>query len=227
MVLVFSNRTAIEVATDPPPRWQRLQGGRALAHVGYRRRLMRIAIGVTAVTCLGTAFALGDVATIFPKVSPVIRSAAISVNAVADLAGRLLASPPRDDAKPSGANEPSGQRASAIAPMNTAVPTSTPVFVSTSLPTVDQTKQIIQTSPLVVMTATPRATLALTRPPVATVTPVALANVPGQSTHTVAPGDSLWQIATRYNTTVDTIARANRLADPNVLAPGDRLVIPR
>jgi len=43
----------------------------------------------------------------------------------------------------------------------------------------------------------------------------------------VASGDSLWQIATRYNTTVDAIVRANRLVDPNVLAPGDRLVIPR
>lgn len=227
MVLAFSNRSTIELTTDPPPRWQRLQGGRALAHVGYRRRLMRIAVGVTAVSFLGTAVALGDVGTISPTVSPLIRSAAISVNAVADLAGRLLASPPRDDAKPSGANEPSGQRASAIAPMTTAGPTSTPAFMPTALSTVDAKRQVIQSTPLVVMTATPRATLAPTRAPGATVTPVSLASVPAQSTHTVATGDSLWQIATRYNTTVDAIVRANRLADPNVLAPGDRLVIPR
>ncbi|MSQ43157.1 MAG: LysM domain-containing protein [Chloroflexi bacterium] len=77
------------------------------------------------------------------------------------------------------------------------------------------------------MTATPRATLAPTRASGATVTPVSLASASGQSTHTVAAGDSLWQIATRYNTTVDAIVRANRLADPNILAPGDRLVIPR
>ena len=227
MVLAFSNRTAIEVTTDAPPRWQRLQGGRALAHVGYRRRLVRIAIGVTAVTCLGTAVAFGDVTTISPTVSPLIRSAAVSVHAVADVAGRLLAPPLRDDAKPSGANEPSGQRANAVAPIVTSIPTATPVFVQTALPTVDSTRQVIQSTPLVVMTATPRATLAPTRASGATVTPVSLASASGQSTHTVAAGDSLWQIATRYNTTVDAIVRANRLADPNILAPGDRLVIPR
>ena len=184
-------------------------------------------MGVTAVTCLGTAVAFGDVATISPKMSPLIRLAAITVNTVADLAGRLLASPPRDDAKPSGVNEPSGQRASAIGPMSTAVPTSTPVFVPAALPMVDPTKQVIQSTPLVIMTATPRATLAPTRAPGVAVTPVSLANVSGQSTHIVAAGDSLWLIATRYNTTVDAIVRANRLADPNVLAAGDRLVIPR
>jgi len=95
------------------------------------------------------------------------------------------------------------------------------------VPTVDTARQMAQSTPLVVMTATPRAALVPTRAAGATVTPASLASSSGQATHTVASGDSLWQIATRYNTTVDAIVRANRLVDPNVLAPGDRLVIPR
>ncbi len=226
MVLAFSNRTVLQETTELTPRWQRFQGGRALAHVGYRRRLMRIAVGVTTATCLGAAVAFGDAATITSTLAPLFRSAAMSANAVAAFAGRLVALPPSDDFKSSGANE-AEQRASEIAPMATARPTSTPAFVPTAIPTADATKPIVQSTPLVVMTATPRATVVPTRAPAASVTPVSLANVSGQSTHTVASGDSLWQVANRYNTTVDAIVRANRLADPNVLAPGDRLVIPR
>ena len=227
MVLAFSNRTAIDVTTDPPPRWQRLQGGRALAHVGYRRRLVRIALGVTGVSLLGSVVAFGDVTTIPPAFSPIIRSAGITVNTLTDVAGRLLASSSRDEAKPTGSNDPATQRANAVAPLPTSIPPATPSLVPTALPTVDTARQMAQSTPLVVMTATPRATLVPTRASGATVTPASLASSSGQATHTVASGDSLWQIATRYNTTVDAIVRANRLVDPNVLAPGDRLVIPR
>ncbi len=45
-------------------------------------------------------------------------------------------------------------------------------------------------------------------------------------THTVQSGETLWAIAARYHVPVDAIVGANRLADPDVLPLGQRLVIP-
>ncbi len=45
-------------------------------------------------------------------------------------------------------------------------------------------------------------------------------------THVVHPGDTLWTIAARYHVSVERIVAANRLADPNVLALRQRLLIP-
>jgi len=44
--------------------------------------------------------------------------------------------------------------------------------------------------------------------------------------HTVRPGDTLWQIARTYRTTVDRLAAANRLKPGQVLKIGQRLTIP-
>jgi LysM repeat protein len=44
--------------------------------------------------------------------------------------------------------------------------------------------------------------------------------------YTVAAGDTLGQIATRFNTTVERIQALNDLADPRALRIGTRLVIP-
>jgi murein DD-endopeptidase MepM/ murein hydrolase activator NlpD len=44
--------------------------------------------------------------------------------------------------------------------------------------------------------------------------------------YTVQPGDTLGAIARRYDLTPDDIIQANNLADPNVLFPGQRLVLP-
>lgn len=44
-------------------------------------------------------------------------------------------------------------------------------------------------------------------------------------THTVAPGETLWDIARDYNIDVDTIVAANNLTDINRLAVGDELTI--
>lgn len=45
--------------------------------------------------------------------------------------------------------------------------------------------------------------------------------------YVVRPGDTLSSIANRFNTTVDVIVRANNIEDPNVIYPGQRLIIPR
>ncbi len=45
-------------------------------------------------------------------------------------------------------------------------------------------------------------------------------------THTVQSGETLWAIAVRYHVPIGAIVDANRLADPDVLPLGRRLVIP-
>lgn len=52
------------------------------------------------------------------------------------------------------------------------------------------------------------------------------ASTPPFQEHTVAPGETLFSIARRYGTTVDTIAHANGIADPSQIFSGQRLVIP-
>jgi cell wall-associated NlpC family hydrolase len=44
--------------------------------------------------------------------------------------------------------------------------------------------------------------------------------------HVVQPGETLWAIAARHGISVESIARANNLADRDLLQPGQRLVIP-
>ncbi len=46
------------------------------------------------------------------------------------------------------------------------------------------------------------------------------------ATHVVRPGETLSQIAARYGTTVHALARANHLADPDVIVAGARLRVP-
>jgi soluble lytic murein transglycosylase-like protein len=45
-------------------------------------------------------------------------------------------------------------------------------------------------------------------------------------THVVRPGDTLSSIAARYGTSAGAIARANRIANPNLVVIGRRLTIP-
>ena len=57
--------------------------------------------------------------------------------------------------------------------------------------------------------------------PTATPTPK-----PAQQIHTIAKGDTLFDLATQYDTTVDAIIKANKLDNPNMLFIGQQLVIP-
>lgn len=46
------------------------------------------------------------------------------------------------------------------------------------------------------------------------------------SAHEVAPGETLWSIAQRYGTTVQALAKANRLDDPSLILSGSTLRVP-
>ena len=45
-------------------------------------------------------------------------------------------------------------------------------------------------------------------------------------TYTVVRGDTLWNIARRYNTTVDTLVKLNNIKNPNLIYVGQKLKIP-
>jgi membrane-bound lytic murein transglycosylase D len=56
--------------------------------------------------------------------------------------------------------------------------------------------------------------------------PVVLAGGGAAGSYQVAPGDSLWSIATRHDVAVGALARANGLPLDAVIHPGDRITIP-
>ena len=64
-------------------------------------------------------------------------------------------------------------------------------------------------------TATPESTPGAT--PVSTTIP---------ATYEVQPGDTLSEIADRFGTDVETLAAANDIGDPDLIYPGQVLVIP-
>ena len=43
--------------------------------------------------------------------------------------------------------------------------------------------------------------------------------------HTVVPGETVWRIAQKYSTTVSAVAGANKLANPNLIYSGQKLLI--
>jgi len=45
--------------------------------------------------------------------------------------------------------------------------------------------------------------------------------------YVVQPGDSLWNIAKKYNTTIEELVKINDIEDPDVLIPGEKLIISR
>lgn len=48
----------------------------------------------------------------------------------------------------------------------------------------------------------------------------------GEQAYTVEPGDSLWKIALKYNTTWQALAKYNNLVNPNLILPGQIIKIP-
>jgi LysM repeat protein len=52
-----------------------------------------------------------------------------------------------------------------------------------------------------------------------------MAAVSAGTTYTVVPGDTLWAIAERFGTTVGALVALNHIADPNLIYPGQVLVV--
>jgi LysM repeat protein len=82
-----------------------------------------------------------------------------------------------------------------------------------------------QRSPLVRSQYPPTPTPIITRVPTPTPT-LAPTAAPTKRIHIVASGDTLSEIALKYNTTVDAIVKANNLESSQVLSIGQTLIIP-
>ena len=60
-----------------------------------------------------------------------------------------------------------------------------------------------------------------------TTTPGGVGTGYGNRTYIVEPGDTLWQIATRFGVSLKTLMNANGITDANVIWVGQKLIIPR
>jgi LysM repeat protein len=76
-----------------------------------------------------------------------------------------------------------------------------------------------------VMARTPRAFMALRD--CAAVEPIDPSSRPSMLFYVVQPGDTLWKIARHYQTTVDALAQANQVANPDRIDIGRKLLIPK
>jgi LysM repeat protein len=48
----------------------------------------------------------------------------------------------------------------------------------------------------------------------------------GTLTYTVVPGDILYTISHNYNSTVENVLKFNNISNPNLIYPGQKIVIP-
>ena len=80
------------------------------------------------------------------------------------------------------------------------------------------------TEPLVLPTVTPLtiATIEALATPTPKLTPTAATTI----THIVEAGDTLYELAKKYDTTIEAIVGANKLLDPDRLKIGQELIIP-
>ncbi|HEV2124405.1 MAG TPA: LysM peptidoglycan-binding domain-containing protein [Chloroflexota bacterium] len=131
---------------------------------------------------------------------------------------------PQPEPAVTGSNEPVSNVAvsEANAP-NTGVPAPADEKPANTPPAVLAVEPTPTAIPMPTATLRPAATP--TARPVWTATPSA--SVAARATHVIASGDTLSALARQYNTTVDAIARLNNLAEPNNLAVGTRLLIPK
>lgn len=89
----------------------------------------------------------------------------------------------------------------------------------------DHTVQATGTVILRVMARAPRALMVLRD--CAAVEPIDPSSRPSMLFYVVQPGDTLWKIARHYQTTVDALAQANQVANPDRIDIGRKLLIPK
>jgi LysM repeat protein len=101
-----------------------------------------------------------------------------------------------------------------------------PTPTETVAPTMPPTPTLLPVTPIMPEGAPTPTPFFSPLPPPTPVAPAPTAAPPAQVTHVVQPGETLFRIALRYGTTVEAIARANNLINPDFIVPGQRLVIP-
>ena len=183
---------------------------------GYRVRPALIAVSITA----GVVLTLVAVIWLRQQGStqpPVTTTAGQATREVATIPDEVFTSTPIPSPTPGQTSAPTRTQRPSPTPSPTWTPTQTrsPTPTSTATPTASATPTATNTpttppSP----TATPTETL--TPLPSATATPII---------HTVALGDTLYDIAARYGTTVQAIMEANGLTSTR-LNVGQQLTIP-
>jgi LysM repeat protein len=116
---------------------------------------------------------------------------------------------------------------SSVAPVETYTPRpATPTYTPTATPTPSRTSTPTITPPAThTPQPSPSSTATETAPPTAPPAPTA-PPPPTAQTYTVAAGDTLSEIATRFGVSTDALARANGISDPALIRDGQVLVIP-
>jgi LysM repeat protein len=109
-------------------------------------------------------------------------------------------------------------------PTPSRTPTPTPTSVPTKTPAPTATRQLPTRTPTVPTVTAATATRA-TDTPTPTATVVTSTPAPAV-TYTVQRGDTLFEIALRFDVTLSALAQANDIADPTLIRPGQVLIIP-
>jgi LysM repeat protein len=98
----------------------------------------------------------------------------------------------------------------------TLVPTADLVFTPTTVPTEPSPLPTVEPTPF----PTPVPTVAPTVQPTAAPQPTSPPAPSDGNTYTVQPGDTLYSIAKRYGTTVETLAALNNIVNPSRIRAG-------
>ena len=110
-------------------------------------------------------------------------------------------------------------------PTPSRTPTPTVTSVPTETPTPTATRLVPSPTP-VAPTATATATRQVTDTPAPTATATVTPTPAPAVTYVVRKGDTLFEIALRFDVTVGALARANDISDPTLIRPGQVLIIP-
>jgi LysM repeat protein len=151
---------------------------------------------------------------------PVTAAATAEATSVEAEASATIAATEAATIAPTAESTPEATAAATIAatPSDTTVITSTATVAATPLPTVAAT-------PAATVAATPAATIAATV--AATIAPTAAATPGGTpATHTVQPGETLYEIGLLYGISWVTLAQFNNLANADRIDAGQMLRIP-